>query len=277
MSYVYLITGGTGSLGTALVRRLLKDSDTHRVRIFSRDEFKQSEMRKEFTDDRLRWQIGDIRDLERLKIAFQGVDYVIHTAALKQVHTCEYNPHETIMTNIDGSRNVVIAAQYCGVRKVMGISSDKAVEPVSLYGATKLVMERLFIQANMWGNAAFSLCRMGNFIGSRGSVIPMFLEAIKTGKIVITDDRCARYWIDLPSAADFVVQALRATQGGEIYIPSMQRITVKEWSDMIAHDAVKEYIGLRDGERLDEPLWSEVEKPEEKDWGWLITPQLLTV
>lgn len=268
----YLVSGGTGSLGSQIVKRLLKEDDTRTIRIFSRGEYLQSEARKELSDNRIRWCIGDIRDYRRVLEVMGMVDVVFHTAALKQVPACEYNPQEAVMTNCEGSINIIRAAQERGVRKVIGISSDKAVNPVSLYGATKLVMERLFIQANQWGETAFSICRMGNFIGSRGSVLPEFAKGNITGKVIITDGNASRYWIELPDAADFVFNCSNSMWGGEIFIPKMNEMTINEWVARLAPDAKKEVIGLRDGERMREPLWTEQEEKKliEIDKGWMI-------
>ncbi|MBU2052431.1 polysaccharide biosynthesis protein [Patescibacteria group bacterium] len=267
-----LVTGGTGSLGQALVRRLLADKEVRRVRVFSRSEYLQAEMRKEFTDDRLRFLIGDIRDPERLDMAMDLVDCVIHCAALKRVESCEYNPIEAVKTNILGSANIISVAINHGVRKVLAISSDKGVNPVNLYGATKLTMEKLFIHTDGHGATMFSCCRMGNFIGSKGSLIPELLKGRTTGKIAITDGNMRRYWIPLEDAAEFVVNCLILMKGGEIFVPNMRELSVNEWAEIVAPDAEKKIVGARPGERMNEPLFTEEEERIKQPfkYGWVI-------
>ncbi len=216
-----LITGGTGSLGKALIEYLTNETSVRRIAIFSRDELKQQQLRNEFKDNpKLRWFIGDIRDLERLKRAFHGVDYVIHAAALKQVDTGEYNPMEFIKTNVLGSQNVIDAAIDSRVKKVVALSTDKASSPLNLYGATKLTADKLFVAANNYSVAygtKFSVVRYGNVMGSRGSVIPFFQNLAKSGQpLPLTDTRMTRFWISLPQAVQFVIDTFEVMSGGGI-------------------------------------------------------------
>ena len=224
-----LITGGTGSFGKCFIERILKEYDPKRIVIYSRDEFKQDLMRKEFSNkypekvSKLRFFIGDVRDKERLYRAFKGIDYVIHAAAMKQVPACEYNPFEAIKTNINGAQNIVDAAIDCNVEKVVALSTDKAVNPINLYGGTKLVSDKLFISANAYSGGEgtiFSVVRYGNVAGSRGSVIPFFKKLIEEGnkKLPITDFGMTRFWITLDEGVDLVFKALKESKGGETYI-----------------------------------------------------------
>jgi UDP-N-acetylglucosamine 4,6-dehydratase len=257
-----LITGGTGSFGRAFVRAVLADYTPARLIVFSRDELKQSEMEREFPsteDSPMRYFIGDVRDLPRLRRAMTRVDYVIHAAAMKQVPACEYNPFEAVRTNILGSQNVVFAAIDCGVQKVIALSSDKAVEPVNLYGATKLVAEKLFIQGNVYAGrlgTRFSCVRYGNVVGSRGSVIPLFLEQRKAGTLTITDNRMTRFWITLHRAVSFVIERLGDMAGGEIFVPKIPSMYIVDLAEAIAPDAKLKIVGVRPGEKLHEVLIS---------------------
>lgn len=219
-----LITGGTGSFGKSFTRYVLAHYEPKKIIIYSRDEFKQWAMENEFSEykEKLRFFIGDVRDLERLKRACEGVDYIVHAAALKQVPACEYNPNEAIKTNIHGAMNVIDAALDCGVHKVVALSTDKAVNPVNLYGGTKLVSDKLFVAANAYvGNkdVNFSIVRYGNVAGSRGSIIPLFDKIIKEGvtELPITDFRMTRFWISLTEGIELVVKALAEAKGGETY------------------------------------------------------------
>ena len=256
-----LVTGATGSLGNALVSRLLEKSNVRRIIIFSRDELKQQEMRARFKDDdRLRWFLGDIRDLERLKLAFHSVDYVIHAAALKQVDTGEYNPMEFIKTNVLGSQNVIEASIHAGVKKVVALSTDKASSPINLYGATKLTADKLFIAANNYGAAfgtSFSAVRYGNVMGSRGSVIPFFRKLAQEGKpLPITDSRMTRFWISIEDAVDFVLDSFEVMNGGELYVPRIPSMKLIDLAKAVAPDSQLQEIGIRPGEKLHEEMIS---------------------
>ena len=259
-SKTLLITGGTGSFGKEFVGTMLRDYHPKRLIIFSRDELKQHEMRVSGLDHpSLRYFIGDVRDLPRLNRAMVGVDYVIHAAAMKQVPACEYNPFEAVKTNILGAQNVITAAIECGARKVMALSSDKAVEPVNLYGATKLVAEKLFVQGNVYAggiDTCFSCVRYGNVVGSRGSVIPLFLKQRGTGKVTITDERMTRFWITLPDAVSFVISRLGDMVGGEIFVPKLPSMRVVDLAAVIAPHTDIRIIGIRPGEKIHEMLIS---------------------
>ena len=256
-----LITGGTGSLGKSLVEHLLRETKVRRVAILSRDELKQQHLRIQFQDDpRLRWFLGDVRDLERLKRAFHGVDYVIHAAALKQVDTGEYNPMEFIKTNVLGSQNVIDASIDAGVKRVVALSTDKASSPINLYGATKLTADKLFIAANNYSfsyGTRFSVVRYGNVMGSRGSVIPFFREIAAQGKpLPITDLRMTRFWISIESAVKFVIDSLEMMTGGELYVPRIPSMKIVDLANAIAPGAKLEEIGMRPGEKLHEEMIS---------------------
>jgi UDP-N-acetylglucosamine 4,6-dehydratase len=256
-----LITGGTGSLGKALVRHFLAEGKVRRIAIFSRDELKQLHMRNEFNDDpRLRWFLGDIRDIDRLKRAFHNVDYVFHAAALKQVDTGEYNPMEFIKTNVLGSQNVIDAAMETGVKRVVALSTDKASSPINLYGATKLTADKLFIAANNYSytyGTTFSVVRYGNVMGSRGSVIPFFEQLADAGKpIPITDLRMTRFWISIEQAVLFVVDSLEMMTGGELYVPRIPSMKIVDLAKAVAPGAQLEEVGMRPGEKLHEEMIS---------------------
>ena len=256
-----LITGGTGSLGRALVKSLLKETKARRIVIFSRDELKQHNLRNEFQDDpRLRWFLGDVRDLDRLKRAFHGVDYVIHAAALKQVDTGEYNPMEFIKTNILGSQNVIDASIDTGVKRVVALSTDKASSPINLYGATKLTADKLFVAANNYSFAygtTFSVVRYGNVMGSRGSVIPFFQNiAAKGNPLPITDLRMTRFWISIEDAVRFVIDSLEMMNGGELYVPKIPSMKIVDLAYAIAPNTKFLEIGMRPGEKLHEEMIS---------------------
>ena len=254
-----LITGGTGSFGQEFTRVALK-YNPEAIRIFSRGEFAQWEMERDFNNSRLRFFIGDVRDRDRLKRAMNGVDIVVHSAALKQVPACEYNPIEAIKTNIDGSINVIDSALDEGVERVLAISSDKAVHPINLYGATKLVMEKLFIQANVYVGTKFSCVRYGNFEGSRGSVLPLWTSQKENGIITLTEKEMTRFWITLEKAAEFAIDCIGRMAGGEIFIPKMPEIEMGELAKQIAPDAELKVIGRRGGEKLHENLFAENEE-----------------
>jgi len=265
-----LLTGGTGSFGKHFCRLMLEKYHPKAVRIYSRDELKQHEMRQAFGEDRIRYFIGDVRDADRTKRAMEGTDIVIHAAALKQVPSCEYNPFEAIKTNIHGAENIIDAAIDVGVKKVVALSTDKAVNPVNLYGATKLCAEKIFIQGNAYSAARgtrFSCVRYGNVIGSRGSVIPLFKEQKKTGKITITDERMTRFWITLDQAVELVVNALRHAQGGEIFIPKIPSMKIVDLAKAVAPECEIENIGIRPGEKLHEVLVTEEEGRHAVDYN----------
>lgn len=256
-----LITGGTGSLGKALVSFLLNETKVRRIAIFSRDELKQHQMKIEFENNsRLRWFLGDIRDLERLKRALHGVDYVIHAAALKQVDTGEYNPGEFIKTNVLGSQNVIDASIDTGVKKVVALSTDKASSPINLYGATKLTADKLFIAANNYSisyGTSFAVVRYGNVMGSRGSVIPFWQDmARKNLPLPITDLEMTRFWISLEQAVRFVIDSFELMQGGELYVPRIPSMKIVDLALAVAPKAKLEEIGMRPGEKLHEEMIS---------------------
>jgi UDP-N-acetylglucosamine 4,6-dehydratase len=257
-----LITGGTGSLGKALVKNLLDNTKVRRIAILSRDELKQLDMRNEFENDsRLRWFLGDVRDINRLKRAFHDVDFVIHAAALKQVDTGEYNPMEFIKTNVLGSQNVIDASIECGVKRVVALSTDKASSPINLYGATKLTADKLFIAANNYSytyGTTFSVVRYGNVMGSRGSVIPFFKEFAEQGKpLPITDLRMTRFLISINQAVKFVLESLEMMYGGELYVPRIPSMKIVDLAQAVVPGASMEEIGMRPGEKLHEEMISE--------------------
>ena len=260
---VVLVTGGTGSFGKKFIEIMLKEYHPAKIIVFSRDELKQHEMRiNGYDDPSLRYFLGDIRDLDRLKRAFKGVDIVVHAAALKQVPACEYNPFEAIKTNILGSQNVIDAALDCGVKKVLAISTDKAVNPVNLYGVTKLGAEKLFIQSNSYAGGRetrFSCTRYGNVVGSRGSVVPVFLQQRHTGKLTVTDERMTRFWISLDQGVRFVIRCIEQMHGGEVFVPKIPSMSVKDLGAAIAPECEIVYSGIRPGEKLHEVLVSEDE------------------
>ena len=260
-----LITGGTGSFGKYFTKRVLNEYNPKKIIIFSRDEFKQDIFRKElsmiFPDkmDKMRFFIGDVRDKDRLYRAFNGVDYVIHAAAMKQVPTCEYNPFEAIKTNIHGAQNIIDAAIDKGVKKVVALSTDKAVNPINLYGGTKLVSDKLFISANAYAagkGTIFSVVRYGNVAGSRGSVIPFFKSLIDQGytSLPITDFSMTRFWISLEEGVDLVLKALNEANGGETYISKIPSFNVKDLAKAILPNCELEEVGIREGEKLHEVM-----------------------
>jgi UDP-N-acetylglucosamine 4,6-dehydratase len=260
---VVLITGGTGSFGKKLTRIMLDEYNPSKIIVYSRDELKQHEMRAAGYDaTNLRYFIGDVRDLDRMRRAFEGVDIVIHAAALKQVPACEYNPMEAIKTNILGSSNVIDAALDAGVERVVALSTDKAVNPVNLYGATKLAAEKLFIQSNSYAGGRktrFSCVRYGNVVGSRGSVVPVFLRQRENGEITITDDRMTRFWISLEQGVRFVIRCVEHMHGGEVFVPKIPSMAIIDLAKAIAPEAKVNVIGIRPGEKLHEVLISEDE------------------
>lgn len=255
-----LLTGGTGSFGNAFTRYVLENYNPKKIIIYSRDEYKQFVMRNKFReyDSKLRYFIGDVRDEARMRRALAGgVDYIVHAAALKQVPACEYNPMEAVKTNIDGALNIVNAALDCGVEKVVALSTDKAVNPVNLYGGTKLVSDKLFIAANAYkgeSGTTFSVVRYGNVAGSRGSVIPFFNNLVKNGatELPITDFRMTRFWISLEEGIQLVVKALAEAQGGETFISKIPSFKVTDLATAMAPDAKQVEVGIREGEKLHE-------------------------
>ena len=258
-----LVTGGTGSFGKKFIEVMLRDYHPARLIVFSRDELKQHEMRVGgFNHTSLRYFIGDVRDLRRVRRAMHGVDVVVHAAALKQVPACEYNPMEAINTNILGSSNVVEAALDMSVKKVLALSTDKAVNPVNLYGTTKLAAEKLFVQSNAYaaGTATrFSCVRYGNVVGSRGSVIPIFIQQRENGTLTITDDRMTRFWLTLEQGARFVIRCMEQMLGGEVFVPKIPSMKILDLANVIAPEADVEIIGIRPGEKLHEVLIHEDE------------------
>ncbi|MBA2487793.1 MAG: UDP-N-acetylglucosamine 4,6-dehydratase (inverting) [Chloroflexi bacterium] len=255
-----LITGGTGSFGRAFVRILLSEHEPRRVAILSRDELKQYEFSQELGDDpRLRWFIGDVRERDRLWRAFDEVDIVVHAAALKQVPAAEYNPFEATKTNILGAQNVIDAAIDRRVSRVIALSTDKASSPINLYGATKLVSDKLFTAANAYAGAngtRFSVVRYGNVVGSRGSVVPYFRALAGSGVIPVTDARMTRFWITLDQGARFVIQMIDSMRGGELFVPKIPSMRVVDLATAIAPAARVEFVGIRPGEKLHEEMIS---------------------
>jgi UDP-N-acetylglucosamine 4,6-dehydratase len=252
-----LLTGGTGSFGKAFLPRVL-ERRPKAVRIFSRDELKQSELRAAFSgQENIRYFVGDIRDVDRLRRAAEGCDLIVHAAAMKQVDTCEYNPFEAVQTNVHGAENIVNAALDVGVPRTIALSTDKAVNPINLYGATKLCGEKIFVQGNTYaaGNPVrFSCVRYGNVVGSRGSVIPLFMRQRETGVLTITDVRMTRFFITLAEAVEFVLSSVEQMAGGEIFIPKIPSVRIAELANVIAPDARQELTGIRPGEKLHEVL-----------------------
>lgn len=261
-----LITGGTGSFGQKFTEIMLRDHHPKKLIIFSRDELKQHEMRQTYDDltpdSPIRYFIGDVRDKDRLHRAMNGVDIVVHAAALKQVPACEYNPFEAIQTNVMGAKNVVDAAIDRGVKRVMAISTDKAVNPINLYGATKLCAEKLFVQGNSYSGergTRFSCTRYGNVVGSRGSVIPVFKKQRESGKITITDERMTRFWITLEEGVRFVICCIETMHGGEVFVPKIPSMKVVDLAKAVAPECERQFVGIRPGEKVHESLISEDE------------------
>jgi UDP-N-acetylglucosamine 4,6-dehydratase len=262
---VILVTGGTGSFGKKFTEIVLKRYKPKKLIIFSRDEFKQSEMAKVFPDNKypIRYFLGDIRDKDRLCRAFEGVDYVVHAAALKQVPALEYNPTEAVKTNVVGADNIVDAAIDKGVKKVIALSTDKAVTPINLYGATKLSAEKIFIAANAYagGRVIFSVVRYGNVVGSRGSVVPLFLSLKKQNvrEFPITDERMTRFWITLEHGVELVIRSLDEAEGGEVFVPMIPSMKLIDLAKAVEPLCTFKIIGIRPGEKLHETLVSEDE------------------
>jgi UDP-N-acetylglucosamine 4,6-dehydratase len=274
-----LLTGGTGSFGHAFVERAIREWPDIVVRVYSRDELKQSEMRERFGERNLRFLIGDVRDRIRMARAAEGCDVIVHAAAMKQVPACEYNPFEAVRTNVLGAQHVVDAAIDSKVPKVVALSTDKAVNPVNLYGATKLCAEKIFVQGNAYAaqSATRLACvRYGNVVGSRGSVVPIFRQQIaERGRLTITDERMTRFWITLPQAVDLVVHALAAMEGGEIFIPKIPSMRVVDLAEAMAPGTPRDIIGIRPGEKLHELLLTADESRHAIDAGdtYVVLPE----
>ncbi|MGF0468592.1 UDP-N-acetylglucosamine 4,6-dehydratase (inverting) [Lysinibacillus sp. fkY74-1] len=275
---VVLVTGGTGSFGKKFIGKALT-LGVKKIIVFSRDELKQYEMKQEFQDERIRFFIGDVRDKDRLYRAFDGVDIVIHAAAMKHVDACEYNPFEAVKTNIHGAQNIIEAAIDRGVEKVIALSTDKACSPVNLYGATKLASDKLFVAANAYvgeKKTRFSVVRYGNVVGSRGSVVPFFKKIKDTGKLPITDERMTRFWITLHQGVQFVLDNLERMYGGEIFVPKIPSMKVTDLAKAIAPECEIEVIGIRPGEKLHEAMIMEDDARHtlEFDDYYVIQPEL---
>jgi len=273
-----LVTGGTGSFGQKFTEIVLKKYNPESVRIYDHSELSEVEMERKFNDSRLRFFVGDVRDRNRLYRAMNGVDIAVHAAALKHVPVCEYNPIEGVRTNIEGAVNIIDAAIDNSVEKVMAISTDKAVHPVNLYGATKMVAEKLFIQGNCYTGGRetiFSCARYGNVAGSSGSVVPMFEEQEKRGEITITDERMTRFWITLEEGVRFVIDCIDRMQGGEVFIPKFPSMRVIDLAEVIAPEAEKKITGIRPGEKINEILLTEEESRHARDFGdyFVIEPE----
>lgn len=274
-----LVTGGTGSFGQQCIKNLLGRTEARRVIVFSRDEYKQVKMAAELSDPegRLRFFIGDVRDKERLERAFSDVDYVIHAAALKQVPILEYNPFEAVKTNILGTKNVIDAAIDQGVKKVILVSTDKAANPANLYGATKLCAERLMISSNAYGaeKTKFGVARYGNVFGSRGSLVELIKEQRPNGEVTLTHEEMTRFWITLDQGVNFVLMALEKMQGGEIFVPKIPSMRIKDLVQILAPECRFKIIGIRPGEKLHEILVTPEEARHTKDVGdyYVILPE----
>ena len=277
-----LVTGGTGSFGRRFVRRVLGSSRPARLIVYSRDELKQYEMQNEFRgtgDETLRFFLGDVRDRDRLHRTLDGVDVVVHAAALKQVPAAEYNPFEAIKTNVLGAANVIDAAIDRGIQKVVALSTDKAANPINLYGATKLCSDKLFVAGNSYAGGhrtRFSVVRYGNVVGSRGSVIPFFLKKRDEGLIPITDERMTRFWITLDQGVDFVIRSLDWMQGGEIFVPKIPSMRIMDLAEAVAPGVPHQIVGIRPGEKLHEVMVPEDDARNtlEHDDHFVIVPLL---
>lgn len=275
-----LVTGGTGSFGKKFVDVILKRYKPKKLIVFSRDELKQFEMQQKYSMEKypcMRYFLGDVRDKDRLVRAFSKVDYVIHAAALKQVPAAEYNPQECIKTNVLGAMNIIDAALECKVRKVVALSTDKACNPINLYGATKLCSDKLFVAANVYASyeeTLFSVVRYGNVVGSRGSVVPFFEERKQTGVLPITDPRMTRFWITLADGVEMVLNALKDSEGGEIFVPKIPSMKITDLASAIGPDCKQEVVGIRPGEKLHEVLINEEEARNAVEFedGYVIQP-----
>ncbi len=275
------MTGGTGSFGRKFVELVLREKQPKKLIVFSRDELKQHEMQQQFPatgDSPMRYFLGDIRDRERLERALHGVDIVVHAAALKQVPACEYNPFEAILTNVMGAKNIIDAAIDQKVKRVLALSTDKAVNPANLYGATKLCMEKLFIQGNSYSGDSgtrLSCVRYGNVVGSRGSVIPLFQRQREAGRITVTDPRMTRFWITLEQGVRFVMGCIEDMQGGETFVPKIPSMNILDLAAAVAPDCKVDTVGIRPGEKLHEVLLGEDEARHtvESDTQFVILPE----
>jgi UDP-N-acetylglucosamine 4,6-dehydratase len=274
-----LITGGTGSFGKKCIEILLAEYRPRKVVVFSRDELKQHEMSSgNFNHPSLRYFLGDIRDVDRMRRAMRGIDVVIHAAALKQVPACEYNPSEAVKTNVDGARNIIEAAIDGGVKKVLCLSTDKAVNPVNLYGATKLCAEKLLVQGNAYSapsGTRFSCTRYGNVLGSRGSVIPVFRAQRASGRITVTDRRMTRFWLTLEQGVRFVLDCIERMCGGEVFIPKIPSMKILDLAEAIAPECQVDVTGIRPGEKLHEMMISRDEARHTRETGdrFVILPE----
>ncbi len=273
-----LLTGGTGSFGHAFVDRMLNGREDVTVRVYSRDELKQSEMQARYDHPNLRFLIGDVRDRARLTRAAHGADIIIHAAAMKQVPACEYNPFEAVRTNVLGAQHVVDAAIDSGVTKVIALSTDKAVNPVNLYGATKLCAEKIIVQGNAYASQSptcLACVRYGNVMGSRGSVVQLFRQQALTGELTITDDRMTRFWITLDQAVDLVVLALDTMTGGEVFVPKIPSIRIGDLAEAMAPGVPCREVGIRPGEKLHEVLLTSDEGRHTIDAGevYVVLPE----
>jgi UDP-N-acetylglucosamine 4,6-dehydratase len=279
-----LITGGTGSFGKRFVATALERLELKKLVILSRDELKQYEMQQKFDAPNLRYFLGDVRDPDRLHRAFEGIDVVIHAAALKQVPAAEFNPFEAIKTNVIGAENIVNAAIDHGVQRVLALSTDKAANPINVYGATKLCSDKLFVAGNVYSgvrDTRFSVVRYGNVVGSRGSVIPFFLSRRQTGVLPITDPRMTRFWITLQQGVDFVIDCIERMAGGELFVPKIPSMNIMDLAQALAPSCKHEIVGIRPGEKLHEVMVPEddarntVELDDRYvilppfDWAWL--------
>lgn len=275
------ISGGTGSFGRAFVKRLLSDYRPKRVVVFSRDELKQYEMSQEFDAPCMRYFLGDVRDEQRLQQAMRGIDLVVHAAALKQVPAAEYNPTECIRTNVNGAENIIAAALQNGVKKVIALSTDKAASPINLYGATKLLSDKLFVAANNIAGSrdtSFAVVRYGNVVGSRGSVLPLFRKLIAKGAedLPITDARMTRFWITLDEGVDFVMRSFERMQGGELFVPKIPSARIVDLATALAPELPQRQVGIRPGEKLHEMMISRDDSPHTLEFArhYVITPAM---
>lgn len=282
-----LITGGSGSFGQAFAEKLIRDDECNKVIIFSRDEWKQWQMRQSnplFSSSKMRFFLGDVRDVKRLERAFNEVHFIVHAAALKQVPAAEYNPSEFVNTNVLGAMNVIDAAINCRVEKVIALSTDKAVNPVNLYGATKLCSDKLFVAGNSYvgarGTPKFSVVRYGNVSGSRGSIVPLWRKMLAEGakSLPITDPRMTRFWITLEQAVDFVCKCFSEMRGGEIFVPKIPSINIVDLAEAIAPKVAHHYFGIREGEKLHELMVSEEDARHTIDMKdhFVIMPEIYT-
>lgn len=273
-----LVTGGTGSFGATFVRTVLQCHSPRKVIVFSRDELKQYEMSQHVRDERVRFFLGDVRDVERLKRACEDVDIVVHAAALKQVPAAEYNPFECIKTNVLGAQNVIEAALSGRVERVIALSTDKAANPINLYGATKLCSDKLFVAGNSYAGSRplrMGVVRYGNVVGSRGSVVPFFLKMRDTGKLPITDPRMTRFWITLQEGVQFVIDCLQRMHGGELFVPKIPSTDIMTLARVLAPDCEHDVVGIRPGEKLHEMMISADDARRTRDMGsyYVVQPE----